>query len=89
MKFIAIKKFLLHFVKKGDIMKPEERINEGDDLMATSTIEQDIVLRGDNEADYLLNIFSNPRKSDYKVERINIEKEMKDGLELLKQKYNL
>lgn len=64
------------------------RIDEGDDLMATSTIEQEIVLRGDEEADRLLYILNNPRSSKRKTEKIDVEKEMKDGLKLLKQKFS-
>ena len=58
--------------------------------MATSTIEQDIVLRGDDEVEQLINIFKDKCECDpeYQVEKIDIEKEMKDGLKLLKQKYN-
>ena len=64
------------------------RIDEGDDLMATSTIEQEIVLRGDEEADRLLYILNNPRSSKRKTEKIDVETEMKDGLKLLKQKFS-
>lgn len=56
--------------------------------MATSTIEQDIVLRGDDEAEQFLKILKDQSESDYKFQMIDIEKEMKDGLESLKRKFS-
>ncbi|MDR2547039.1 MAG: hypothetical protein LBC96_05935 [Lachnospiraceae bacterium] len=57
--------------------------------MATSTIEQDIVLRGDDEAEQFLRILRDQSESDYKVQKIDIEKEMRDGLKSLKHKFSL
>ena len=56
--------------------------------MATSTIEQEIVLRGDSEADCLIDILSAQSESDYQVKKIDIENEMKEGLRSLKRKFN-
>ena len=57
--------------------------------MATSTIEQEVVLHGDDEADRLIAIFSTQSESEHQIEKIDVEKEMKKGLTSLKHKYYL